>query len=308
MPYCIYMQKIIPHLWFDKQAKEAAEFYAATFPDSKVTHSSVIRGTPSGDCDIVTFDVMGHTFMGISAGPYFEMNPSISFFVNFDPSRDPQARENLDLLWGKLIEGGNALMPLDKYPFSERYGWVQDKYGVSWQLILTNPEGEERPRIVPCLLFTNDVSGKAEEATDFYISTFGNSKRGAIARYPEDTPVQKKGDAMFTDFQLEGQWLAAMDGGKGIHAFVFNEGVSLLVNCETQEEIDRLWAALSAVPEAEQCGWLKDRYGVSWQINSAEMQRRLETGTPEEVDRVVQAFLKMKKFDLAALDKAYKGE
>jgi predicted 3-demethylubiquinone-9 3-methyltransferase (glyoxalase superfamily) len=302
------MQKIVPHLWFNNQAKEAAAFYAATFPDSKVTHQSVIRGTPSGDCDIVSFDVMGHSFMGISAGPYFEMNPSISFFVNFDPSRDPDARAKLDLLWGKLIDGGEALMPLDRYPFSERYGWVRDRFGVSWQLILTNPAGEPRPAIVPCLLFTNEVSGKAEEATDFYISVFPNSKRGALVHYEEDMGPHKKGNTMFTDFQLAGQWLAAMDGGAGVHTFGFNEGVSLLVSCDTQEEIDRYWEALSAVPEAEQCGWLKDRYGVSWQINSSAMQRALETGTPEEVDRLVQAFLKMKKFDLAALERARKGE
>lgn len=301
------MQKIVPHLWFNNEAKEAAAFYAATFPNSKVTHSSVVRGTPSGDCDVVGFDVMGHSFMGISAGPYFHMNPSISFFVNFDPSRDPNAAASLDELWGKLIDGGKALMPLQEYPFSKRYGWVQDRYGVSWQLILTNPAGEERPAIVPCLLFTNEVSGKAEEATNFYIETFAKSRRGQLVRYEADASPHEKGDTMFTDFQLEGQWLAAMDGGKGIHTFGFNEGVSLLVNADSQEEIDRLWAALSAVPEAEQCGWLKDRYGVAWQINSAEMQRNMAAGSQEANDRVMAAFLTMKKLDVAALRRAYEG-
>jgi predicted 3-demethylubiquinone-9 3-methyltransferase (glyoxalase superfamily) len=300
------MQKIVPHLWFNKEAKEAAAFYAATFPDTKVISETVIRDTPSGDCDFVTFEVMGQYFMGISAGPVFKMNPSISFFVNFDPSRDPDAKAHLDEIWAKLIDGGSALMPLDKYPFSDWYGWVVDRYGVSWQLILTKPEGEERPRVVPSLLFTNEVAGKAEEATDFYISVFKNSKRGAIARYEADTPVQKKGDAMFTDFQLEGQWLAAMDGGS-VHDFGFNEGVSLLVNCDTQEEIDYYWEKLSAVPESEQCGWLKDRYGVSWQINYTGMNRILETGTPEQVARATKAFLTMKKFDVAELERAANG-
>src|SRR5690349_11581877 len=139
------MQKITPHLWFDKEAKEAAEFYAAVFPESKVTNVNVIKDTPSGDCDIVAFEVWGQKFMSISAGPLFKFNPSVSFFVNFDPlyfngSKD-EARKKLDIVWEKLSSGGTALMPLDKYPFSERYGWIQDKYGVTWQLILTNPDG-----------------------------------------------------------------------------------------------------------------------------------------------------------------------
>ncbi|HSB06128.1 MAG TPA: VOC family protein, partial [Thermodesulfobacteriota bacterium] len=144
------MQKITPHLWFDKEAKEAAKFYTSIFLNSKITNTTTIHQvpTPTGDCDIVSFELNGHPFMAINAGPLFKFNPSISFIVNFDPSRDKSGRRNLDVLWGKLSQGGTALMPLDKYPFSERYGWIQDKYGLSWQLILSNPEGEERPAIV----------------------------------------------------------------------------------------------------------------------------------------------------------------
>ena len=140
------MQKIIPHLWFDKEVKEAAEFYTATFPDSKLTHVTTIHNTPSGDCDIVSFELWGYRLMGISAGPLFKFNPSISLMVNFDPSQDKDAKTRIDKVWEKLSAGGNILMPLDKYPFSERYGWVQDRYGLSWQLILTNPEGEQSPQ------------------------------------------------------------------------------------------------------------------------------------------------------------------
>ncbi len=301
------MQKIISHLWFDTQAKEAAAFYASVFPDSKITHSSVLHGTPSGDCDVVSFDVMGHSFMAISAGPYFKINPSISFMVNFDPSQDPDAPAHIDEIWNKLIDGGTALMALGEYPFSKRYGWVQDKYGVSWQLILTNPQGEPRPRVIPSFLFTNEVSGKAKEASDFYLSVFKDAKRGALALFPEDTPVQKKGDVMFSDFTLEGQWFVAMDGGN-VHDFRFNEAVSLLVNCDTQEEMDYYTNKLSAVPETEQCGWLKDKYGVSWQINPRRMEEMMRSGTPEQVERVTKAFLQMKRFDLAALERAFAGE
>lgn len=301
------MQKIVPHLWFDKEAKAAAEFYAAVFPDSSVTNVSTLRGTPSGDCDVVSFNVWGHDFMSISAGPYFQANPSISFMVNFDPSQDKQAKTRIDGIWNKLMDGGKALMPLDKYPFSERYGWVQDKFGISWQLILTNPEGEPRPTIIPSLLFVGGVCGKAEEATDFYLSVFKNSKRGALARYPSGMEPNKEGTIMFTDFMLEGQWFAAMDSALP-HDFGFNEGISLMVNCETQQEIDYYWEKLSAVPEAEQCGWLKDKYGVSWQITPAFMNDMMSKGTAEQVDRLTKAFLHMKKFDLEKLKQAYKGE
>ncbi|MEK7615086.1 MAG: VOC family protein, partial [Patescibacteria group bacterium] len=207
-------------------------------------------------------------------------------------------------VWEKLMDGGKALMPLDKYPFSERYGWVQDKYGLSWQLIFTKPEGEERPRIIPSLLFVGDVCGKAEEASDFYFSVFKDGKRGMIARYGAEQAPDKEGSAMFTDFQLFGQWFAAMDSAHK-HEFNFNEAISFIVNCETQEEIDEYWEKLSAVPESEQCGWLKDKYGMSWQIVPTLMGKMMTEGTPEQIARVTQAFLPMKKFDIAKLKKAY---
>jgi predicted 3-demethylubiquinone-9 3-methyltransferase (glyoxalase superfamily) len=302
-----HVQKIVPHLWFDKEAKEAAEFYTALFPDSKITNITTLHDTPSGDCDVVSFEVWGYSFMAISAGPLFKFNPSISFFVNFDPSRDKDAKQRLDAIWAKLSKDGTALMPLDKYPFSERYGWLEDKYGVSWQLILTNPEGEERPPIIPSLMFVGNVCGKAEEATDFYLSVFKDSKRGAIARYPKGMAPDKEGTIMFTDFQLLGEWFAAMDSAHE-HSFTFNEAVSLMVNCDTQEEIDYYWEKLSAVPEAEQCGWLKDRYGVSWQIVPTALGDMMGKGTPEQINRVTQAFLKMKKFDIESLKQTYRQE
>lgn len=300
------MQKIIPHLWFNTEAKEAAEFYVSVFGEgSKITHSSVIRNTPSGDCDIVSFDIRGYSFMGISAGPAFDINPSISFMLNFDPSTDNNARANLDAIWEKLSDGGTPLMPLDTYDFSEHYGWIQDKYGVSWQLILTNPKGEERPFLIPSLMFTRDIAGKADEAIDLYASVFNNSKRGMTARYPAGTG-KDEGTIMFADFMLENQWFAAMDSS-GPHEFNFNEAVSLLINCDTQEEIDAYSNALSAVPEAEQCGWLKDKFGLSWQVSSSEMDKMLKDADQEKVDRVTQAFLPMKRLDLATLKKAYEG-
>lgn len=301
------MQKIIPHLWFATEAKEAAYFYADTFPDSKVTNVSVITDTPSGDCDLVSFEIMGTSFMAISAGPLFTFNPSVSFMVNFDPSQDADARVRIDSVWEKLSEGGKVLMPLGEYPFSERYGWVEDKYGLSWQLIYTKPEGEERPRIIPSLLFTGEVYGKAEEASAYYLSLFPDAKRGALMRYGPGREPDTEQALMFTDFTLAGQWFVAMDSAHN-HNFAFNEAVSLIVNCETQEEIDHFWEKLSAVPEAEQCGWLKDRFGLSWQIVPTAMNEMMREGSAEQIARVTESFLQMKKFDITTLRAAYDGK
>lgn len=301
------MSKIVPHLWFDKEAKEAAAFYVETFGgDSKIGDVTTLHDTPSGDADIVPFEIWGTQFLSISAGPLFTFNPSISFMVNFDPSQDKDAAEKIDEIWSKLSKDGKTLMEIGEYPFSKRYGWIQDKYGLSWQLILTDPEGEERPLIIPSLLFVGDQYGKAEEASNFYLSVFKDSKRGALAKYPAGAEPNKEGTVMFTEFKLFDTWFAAMDGG-GEHDFNFNEAVSIIVNCEDQDEIDYYWEKLSAVPEAEQCGWLKDKFGVSWQITPTAMDEMMKKGTPEQIDRVTKAFLPMKKFDLAKLQEAYEG-
>jgi len=301
------MQKITPHLWFDKEAKEAAEFYTSLFADSKITNTTTLHNTPSGDADIVSFELTGQSFMAISAGPDFKLNPSVSFFLNFDPSRDKDARKNIEALWEGLSEGGIALMPLDKYPFSERFGWIQDKFGLSWQLILTNPSGEERPVIIPSLMFVGDVAGRAEEAVNLYLSVFKDSRMGAIMRYGPGQEPDREGTVMFADFMIENQWFAAMDSAHE-HHFAFNEAISFIVHCDDQKEIDYYWDRLSAVPEAEQCGWLKDRFGVSWQTVPKDMDEMMARGTREQIDRVTQTFLPMKKLVIADLKKAYEGE
>jgi|SRR5690625_1783111 len=300
-------QKIIPHLWFDKEAREAAEFYVSAFGEnSHFTSSTILHETPSGNAESVEFELLGYKFIAISAGPMFKINPSISFMVNFDPSRIDDAPEKLDALWGQLSEGGKVLMPLQKYPFSERYGWIQDRFGVSWQLILTDPKGDPRPEIIPSLLFVGDVCGKAEEATDLYISLFPDSERGGLTRYPAGMAPDREGDLMFTDFKIAGEWFAAMDSAQD-HDFQFNEAISLMVLCENQEEIDEYWEKLTAVPEAEQCGWLKDRYGVSWQIVPKQLGEMMTQGTREQVNRVTQTFMPMKKLIVSELQQAFEG-
>ena len=287
-------------MWFDKEAQQAAKFYTTLFPDSQVTSVFTLKNTPSGDTDIVNFNLKGMDFMAINAGPTFKLNPSVSFFLNFDPLTDPDARKNLDRTWAKLADGGTVLMELGEYPFSPHYGWIQDKYGLSWQLILTNPEGEPRPFIVPSLLFVNHVSGKAKEAVDFYLTVFKKSQLGSLNKYPSGMEPDKEGTIAYADFKLFDTWFAVMDSARE-HHFDFNESISFIVNCDSQEEIDYYWQKLSAVPESEQCGWLKDKFGVSWQIVPSEMQSLMNTSDKDKLNRITQSFLQMKKLDIAKL-------
>lgn len=291
------MPKITPHLWFDTEAVEAAEFYTAALPDSKVTNVTTIHDTPSGDTDIVSFELMGQPFQAISAGPLFRFTPAVSFAIACATT------EEVDALWARLSEGGTALMPLDAYPFSERYGWTEDRYGLSWQIMFAEERGDQR--ITPTLMFVGDVRGKAEEAIGFYTSVFPDSEIGPLVRYGEGEEPDEQGTIKYAGFVLDGQGFAAMDSARVDAGF--NEAISFLVSCENQEEIDHYWDRLSAVPEAEQCGWLKDAYGFSWQIVPSDMDAMMATGSEEQVARVTEAFLKMKKFDLAELRRAYEG-
>ncbi len=290
------MQKIIPHLWYDKEAKEAALFYMKLFDQSRLLNTTVIENTPSGDAEIVNFELAGQQFAAISAGPYFRFNPSVSLMVAC------YSVEEVDTKWKALIEGGTELMPLGEYPFSKRYGWVQDRYGLSWQLMLTD-SGQAAQKITPNLLFSNDVCGKAEEAVKYYTEIFKDSEIGFISKYGEGEASSSKAKVNYAAFKLNGIDFSAMDNGFDVD-FSFNEAFSLIVNCKDQEEIDYFWDRLSAVPEAEQCGWLKDKFGVSWQIVPENMDEILLNGSRDEIQRVTEAFLKMKKFDLAALEKA----
>lgn len=280
------MQKIVPNIWFDSQAQEAAEFYASIFPQGRVSRIEHYPQTAeegladfqqdsAGKVLVAEFELAGFSFVGINGGPASRPNPSISFMLNFDPSADEAAEGHLDELWAALSDGGEALMELGEYPFSRKYGWVKDRYGVTWQLILTNPAGEPRPFILPSLMFNTPVVNRAREAIDTWTGIFADSGIGMIAEHPEQAGLADKGAVMFGEFELAGQWFTAMDSPVE-HAFGFDEGISLAVMCEDQAEIDRYWAALSTVPEAEQCGWCKDQFGVSWQITPANMTQLLQ--------------------------------
>lgn len=293
------MQKIVPYLWFDKEAKEAALFYISIFDQSKLINTTVLENTPSGEAEIVNFELAGQAFSAISAGPYFRFNPSISLMVACSTV------EEVNTKWQALSEGGTELMPLGEYPFSKRYGWVQDRFGLSWQLMLVD-ETQGNQKITPNLLFSNTSCGKAEEALRYYAEIFEDSEVGFISRYSEGEAQALAAKVNYAAFKLSDMAFSAMDNAFDVD-FDFNEAFSLMINCEDQKEIDYFWDKLSAVPEAEQCGWVKDKFGVSWQIVPSKLDEVLFTGTKDEIKRVTEAFLKMKKFDLEALEKARLG-
>jgi predicted 3-demethylubiquinone-9 3-methyltransferase (glyoxalase superfamily) len=275
------MNKLIyPCLWFDGNALQAAEFYCSVFRNSKIVDDIPL---------VVNFELNGTRIMGLNGGPMFKFNPSISLFVYCE------SLDETNLVWDKLIEGGKALMQIDAYPWSKRYGWLQDKFGFTWQISVANP-GETKFKITPSMLFTGKQYGRAEEAIKFYCSLFENSGTDILLHYEENDP--NEGNVLYSEFNLNHYGIIAMDG-PGVHEYTFNEAVSFTVSCQTQEEIDYYWSRLSEGGSEWQCGWLKDKFGVSWQIVPKILGELMSD--PARSERVVNAFMQMKKFDIATL-------
>lgn len=281
------MQKIIPNIWYTRNAEEAGAYYASIFDETTATVTAQYpdevpdwQAEFAGAALVVDVAIGDYHLTLINAGGDFRPNASISFMLNFDPlmfgGDDAVARSRMNALWDKLIDGGTALMPLDEYDWSKRYGWVEDRYGVSWQLMLSDPEGWPRPFVIPQLMFSGGVVGKSREAATFYTELFDDAEMGMIAEYPQPAGNAPAGSIMFGEFRIGNQWFSMMDDGSG-GSNPFTPAVSLEVQCADQAEIDRYWNALSVRPEAEQCGWLTDAWGVSWQIvpeNMAELMQR----------------------------------
>lgn len=276
---------IHPCLWYDGNARAAAEFYCSLFPQSKIT-----ADTPM----VVNFELSGQKFMGLNGGPMFKPNPSISFFVI------SESDEEINDLWKQLSEGGFAMMPLDKYDWSEKYGFLQDRFGLAWQ-IMKGKYSDVNQKITPSFLFTGNQYGHAEAAVKFYTEVFPESSINGILLYGEGE-AQAAGKVKHSQFILDNKVFMAMDG-PGSHEFGFNEAISFVVDCNSQEEIDNYWAKLTADGGKESmCGWLKDKFGVSWQIVPAVLGKLMSD--PAKAPKVVEAFLKMKKFIIADLEKA----
>ena len=292
------MQKIIPFLWFDGNAIEAMNFYTSIFQNSKIMNIMYYgEAGPETEGKVMsaTFKLARQQFTALNGGPEFTFTPAISFFVNCETI------EEIDALWDNLLYDGTVLIELGKYPISEKFGWIQDKLGVSWQLNLTKIE----QKICPFLMFVGQQKGKAEEAIEFYMSIFDNSEIIEMLHYgpEEEEPV---GTVKRARFSLNGQEFMAIDSNRE-HEFDFTPAISFFVNCKTQEEIDILWEKLSDKGEKQRMGWLTDKYGISWQVIPSILDEMLKDKDPDKSRRVMEAMMKMDKMDIKKFKQAYEG-
>jgi predicted 3-demethylubiquinone-9 3-methyltransferase (glyoxalase superfamily) len=289
-------QSIVPFLWFEHQAEEAVNVYTKAFENSRiarVTRYGEAGPGPKGSVMSVDFELAGQEFYALNGGPQFTFSPAISFFVNC------ATHAELDGLWNTLANGGAVMMPVDAYPFSERFGWLQDRFGVSWQLNL----GERDEKIAPFLMFIGENHGKAEEAVNFYCSLFDDAHIISLERYGAGEP-EPKGTVKHAVFTLEGREFMAIDNSFK-HPFIITSAISFFVKCDTQARINRLWDTLSEGGAPQQCGWIKDKYGVMWQIVPPVLGEMLNDKDPVKSRRVMEAMFKMVKLDIAGLKRAY---
>jgi len=274
---------IYPCLWFNGESKAAAEFYCSLFKNSKITAENPL---------VVMFELNGFKVMALNGGPEFKFTPAISLFVLCENI------EETNNLWSKLIKGGKTLIDIGKHDWSECYGWLEDKYGMTWQISVVNKPGDAQ-KITPSMLFTGQQFGRAKEAIEHYSSVFENSKTDALMLYPAGDA--NEGKVLYSEFRLNQYPLIAMDG-PGEHHFKFNEAVSFVVNCETQKEIDHYWDRLTDGGSESMCGWLVDKFGVSWQIVPHNIGALINA--PGKGQRAMQALMKMRKLNIADLENA----
>ncbi|MGN6616776.1 MAG: VOC family protein [Ilyomonas sp.] len=279
---------IYPCVWFDKNGPEAAKFYCDIFPGTKITQDTGL---------VQMLSINGQNLMFLTAGPMFKPNPSISFLI---ANTDEKETERL---YNKLAEGGVALMPLDSYPFSKKYGWVKDKYDITWQLY-TGENGGTDQYFTPTFMFVNKQNGRAKEAMNFYTNLFPDSKIEGVMEYPEEGKEDTPGNVMHAQFNISGYVLACMDSSLE-HKFDFNEGISMTVLTENQEETDYYWNSMTKDGgEESMCGWLKDKFGVSWQIVPKKLLELVGQPDKAKAEKSMQAMMKMNKIIIADIEKA----
>jgi len=277
---------IYPCIWFNNNGKEAAAFYCTVFPGTTVTEDTGL---------VQMLSIHGQNMMFLNGGGQFAPNPSISFLIANEDEKETER------LYNKLAEGGIALMPLDSYPFSKKYGWVRDKFGITWQLY-TGQKGDTDQYFTPTLMFVNKQNGRAKEAITFYTKLFPDSKAEGILEYPEGGE-DTAGNVQHAQFRISGYTLACMDSSLN-HNFNFDEGISLVVLTANQEETDYYWNGLTKNGgEESMCGWLKDKYGLSWQIVPQKLLALLNNSNPQISKYAMEAMMKMKKIIIADLEK-----
>lgn len=279
------MEKLIyPCIWCNNNAIEMANFYISVFPNTEIIDQNKW---------VVVLKMKGQHIMLLNGGDTFKPNPSISLMYL------SVSEQEIESIYNKISIGGKDLMALDSYPFSSKYAWVEDKYSVSWQLITAN-QVDIVQTVVPTLMFIGNNNGKAEEAIDYYTSVFANSQKRGISRYT-GSEGENEGNIQHAEFIINNYLLMIMDSSYP-HAFEFTGGVSLVVECKNQEEVDYYWNKLTTDGgEENMCGWLRDKYGVSWQITPTIMKDILLKSP-----KVMEVMMTMKKLEIKPLMEAAK--
>lgn len=281
---------IFPCLWYDGDARSSADFYCEVF-GGKITVDSPV---------VINIELFGQRLMLLNGGPQFEKNASVSFMVLCE------TEEEVDKYWKPLSEGGMVLMELGEYPWSKKYGWVRDKFGVTWQVYL-GMQGNQK--IIPTLMYIHENNGKAMEAMELYTGIFPNSKIESVLKYGEgvgNETHEEPENVQHAAFTLDNYTFFCMDNSYD-HKFDFNEGISMVVMTDSQEETDHLWNSLTADGgQQSMCGWLKDKFGLSWQIVPKRLLELMnDFNNPQKAQNVVEAMLQMKKIVIADLESAY---
>ncbi len=291
---------ITPCLWFDHRAEEAARFYTSIFRDGKM--GTIVRYVengmlPKGSVFAVNFSLAGQELTALNGGTIHTFTPSNSFYVGCESA------EELDALWEHLSVGGSPFIERGKYPFCEYFGWIEDRFGLSWQLgVCGIPQ-----YITPFLMFVGKQHKKAEEAIHFYCSVFAPvSVINELEMHDSNGLTGVEKTVVHAQFSLLGQKLMAMDNGIE-HQFTFTEAMTFLVRCCTQGEINHYWKMLAIGGEEQSHGWVRDRYGVSWLIVPEQLDTWLSAQTPERSIRVAAMMQRMKRLDMEVLRKAYES-
>lgn len=276
---------IYPCLTLRGKIAEASDFYIQTFGNGKVAQTSPF---------VIQIELSGQKIMLLNDGPTSSPNPSISFMVMCENEAETEK------YWNELVTGGKVLMPLDSYTWSPKYGWIEDKYGISWQLY-TGDKADTIQKFCPTLMFTGDRSGKATAAIHYYTKLFPNSNVQGILNYSKEDG-ESEGFVKHAQFKINDFVMMAMDSSAD-HRFGFNDAISVVVECENQAEIDKYWNNLTSNGGYEvACGWLTDQYGISWQIIPKGLGKLISD--PVRGQRAMNALMQMKKLVIADLENA----
>lgn len=281
---------IFPCLWYDGDAKESADFYCQVFGGTITTDTPVV----------LNIELFSQKLMLLNGGPQFKKNASVSFMVLCE------TEEEVEKYWSPLSENGLVLMELGEYPWSKKYGWVRDRFGVTWQVYLGEKQGEQK--IIPTLMFIHKNNGKAMEAMELYTEVFPNSKIGNVLKYGDGVGNESHEipeNVQHAHFEIDDYSFFCMDNSYD-HQFDFNEGISIVVMTDNQEQTDHLWNSLTKDGGRESmCGWLKDKFGMSWQIVPKKLIQLMNDPHQEKAQKVVQAMMKMQKIVISDLEEAY---